>query len=315
MESTPYNTRIYTDFQGLQQLQHNPDSAAAKKEVSLQFEAILMQMVMHSMRDANKAFSKDSMFGGDQMDLYQDMFDKQLSLVMSSSGTGFADIVEKNIDQMSKSHEDYASTPAAIPVAVNATESQVTIQQPVMPQSSIPVPKTKSEKTTEATTPTTFLQKIWPFAQKAASALGLSPEILVAQVVLETNWGKSVIANGTHESSYNVFNIKADTSWKNKTVTVSSLEERNHILVKEKSQFRSYQSYEESFMDYVSFLKQNSRYQDALRHGNNPEGFVSALQDAGYATDSNYANKILSVYSSRTFQSAINRLKQGDLSF
>lgn len=99
MDKIAYDTRIYTDLQGLKRLQYEKDGVAAKKEVSQQFESLFMQMVFHSMRDANKALASD-LFGGQQMEMYQDMFDKQLSLMLPKGGLGLAELIEKNIDQM-----------------------------------------------------------------------------------------------------------------------------------------------------------------------------------------------------------------------
>ncbi|MDT4858717.1 flagellar rod assembly protein/muramidase FlgJ [compost metagenome] len=61
--------------------------------------------------------------------------------------------------------------------------------------------------------------------------------------------------------------------------------------MKEAASFRSYNSFEQSFHDYVSFLENNDRYQQAL-DSDNSEQFVRELQKAGYATDPQYARKI-----------------------
>ena len=65
------------------------------------------------------------------------------------------------------------------------------------------------------------------------------------------------------------------------------------MLVKKNEPFRVYQNIEDSISDYISFLSSGERYQEALSNPKNVEHFLHGLQKAGYATDPNYANKIL----------------------
>ncbi|MEO8400441.1 MAG: flagellar assembly peptidoglycan hydrolase FlgJ [Gammaproteobacteria bacterium] len=303
-----YNTRIYSDVQSLKQLHYSQDSVETKKEVSRQFEAILMQMVMHSMRDANKGFASSGLFGSDQMDMYQDMFDKQLTMSLSNSNLGFAKMVEDNIDQVQHSNAQGLT---------NTSGTHLISQEPLQPLDKSLLPTTEeplhSEKQPEQSSFASaedFIKKLWPSAKVAASLIGASPEILLAQAALETNWGKNVLPEARGNSTHNLFNIKADSAWGDKVVRVDSLEQKNGILVKEKSNFRSYDSFDESFMDYVSLLKQNDRYGSALNKAPDPGQFMHALQDAGYATDQNYANKIMKIYSSHNFQDLVTKVKQ-----
>lgn len=88
---------IYSDFSGLSNLRRKAgsDPGEAAREVAQQFESIFVGMMVKSMRDT---LPKDGMFGSHQMDAYQDMFDKQLALDLSSKGgLGLADIIEKQI--------------------------------------------------------------------------------------------------------------------------------------------------------------------------------------------------------------------------
>jgi flagellar protein FlgJ len=55
--------------------------------------------------------------------------------------------------------------------------------------------------------------------------------------------------------------------------------------------FRAYASYEESFADYAKLMK-TGRYAGVVAQANTAEGFASALQKAGYATDPQYASKL-----------------------
>jgi len=140
-----------------------------------------------------------------------------------------------------------------------------------------------------------FVRKLHPLAEQAARELGVAPKMLLAQAALETNWGRSLIRH-SEGSSFNLFNIKADKAWQGKKTQVSALEFEHGMAKKVTSPFRSYASFEESFQDYVSFIKSNPRYGDALKQAGNPEHYMHKLQQAGYATDPNYAEKVLKIY-------------------
>ncbi|GIZ13829.1 flagellar assembly peptidoglycan hydrolase FlgJ [Pseudomonas sp. NCCP-436] len=140
--------------------------------------------------------------------------------------------------------------------------------------------------------PQEFVATMLPMAEAAASKIGVDPRYLVAQAALETGWGKSIIRTGDGGSSYNLFGIKTHQSWNGDSARVLTTEYRDGKPVREVAKFRAYDSYAQSFEDYVSFLQSNGRYQKALSATENPERFVQELQQAGYATDPNYARKI-----------------------
>jgi len=137
-----------------------------------------------------------------------------------------------------------------------------------------------------------FVNAMLPMAKEAADRIGVDPRYLVAQAALETGWGKSVMRAQDGSSSHNLFGIKASSSWKGDSARAITSEFRNGEMVKETAQFRSYDSYKDSFHDLVTLLQSNNRYQDVVKSADNPEQFVRELQKAGYATDPNYANKI-----------------------
>ena len=139
--------------------------------------------------------------------------------------------------------------------------------------------------------PEEFVATMLPMAEQAAKKLGVDPRYLVAQAALETGWGKSIIRGSEGGSSHNLFGIKAH-GWGGGSTQVTTSEYVQGVKVKEKADFRSYASFEQSFNDYVDFLQSNGRYRQALQATANPERFVSELQQAGYATDPQYARKI-----------------------
>ncbi|MHC8390939.1 flagellar assembly peptidoglycan hydrolase FlgJ [Pseudomonas sp. MDT2-39-1] len=137
-----------------------------------------------------------------------------------------------------------------------------------------------------------FVNTMLPMAKEAADRIGVDPRYLVAQAALETGWGKSVMRAQDGSSSHNLFGIKASSSWKGESARAITSEFRNGEMVKETAQFRSYDSYKDSFHDLVTLLQTNNRYQDVVKSADNPEQFVRELQKAGYATDPDYASKI-----------------------
>ena len=64
-------------------------------------------------------------------------------------------------------------------------------------------------------------------------------------------------------------------------------------MVKKSAPFRVYSSVSESVNDYIKFLSNNPRYEAALEKANDVEHFLQGIQKAGYATDPQYAEKIL----------------------
>ncbi|MBH2035098.1 MAG: flagellar assembly peptidoglycan hydrolase FlgJ [Pseudomonadales bacterium] len=142
--------------------------------------------------------------------------------------------------------------------------------------------------------PEEFVATMLPMAQSAAEKIGVDARYLVAQAALETGWGKSIIRQQDGSSSHNLFGIKA-ADWQGDSARVLTTEYVDGKQVKESASFRAYGSFEQSFNDYVNFLQNNERYDDALDSAANPKRFVSELQRAGYATDPQYANKIAQI--------------------
>ncbi|MGX9461067.1 flagellar assembly peptidoglycan hydrolase FlgJ [Shewanella sp. A14] len=167
-----------------------------------------------------------------------------------------------------------------------------------LPQANVNAVKNKGIAVSEFTSPEHFISVLYPHAEKAAQSLGTSAEVLIAQSALETGWGQKVVRRNDGTMSHNLFNIKADKRWQGEKTSVNTLEFEKGIAVQQKADFRMYDNLEESFNDFVSFISQGDRYQDARNVAAEPTQFIKALQKAGYATDPQYANKVINVMKS-----------------
>ena len=285
-------------------LQGDPDKKALK-QVAAQFESIFTQMLFKSMRKANEAFEdEDSPFNASSVKFYRDMHDQQLSMELSQSGAlGLADII---VEQLSPTPGNY--TPASLfspglipPMVSKPTEPVEEIKETVAASNDLNV--IESEQS--------FVSELWQHAKQAAEKIGLSPAVMLAQSALETGWGKHIITKSDGQSSNNFFNIKADKSWQGDKAAKASLEFEDGVAVKKQSNFRAYNNIAESFDDFVNFLQQNPRYKSALKTTANPTEYLNELQKAGYATDPNYAQKIINVLSRSEFNDAIKSVASG----
>ncbi len=154
--------------------------------------------------------------------------------------------------------------------------------------------------------PEQFVQTIWPIAQKVGKEMGVEPKAIISQAALETGWGKYIIHESDGKNSHNLFGIKSDKRWDGAAANVSTLEYRNGVAKKEIAAFRSYDSYEHSLKDYAKFVKNSSRYENAVKQGSSIKGYAEGLQNGGYATDPNYAKKIQRIASGELLNTIIS---------
>src|SRR3984885_14049899 len=83
----------YTDLNGLAALKNAPSSPETIRAVSEQVEALFLQMMLKSMRDAASA---DGELDSNETSMYQDMFDKQVALTLAKrQDLGIARLFER----------------------------------------------------------------------------------------------------------------------------------------------------------------------------------------------------------------------------
>ncbi len=152
-----------------------------------------------------------------------------------------------------------------------------------------------------------FVQVAWDCAKTAANRMGLDPKVLMAQAALETGWGQFIAKKSDGTSSHNLFNIKTRADSIEDSVNIKTTEFIGNVPINVLASFKAYSSIEDSFHDYVALIESSPRYQVAAANAHDPKQYIAALHEAGYATDPNYTQKILSIYEGQPLQQALER--------
>ncbi|ACL72311.1 flagellar rod assembly protein/muramidase FlgJ [Thioalkalivibrio sulfidiphilus HL-EbGr7] len=308
----------YTDFQGFSDLRRlaREESPEAAEAAARQFEALFIQMMLKSMRDAMPV---DSGMDGDQVKFYQGMFDQQIALEMSR-GEGIG-LRESLLRQLNPEAPLASSGDGELPMPVHRLPVYQRPENP-WPQSRVEAPASAAAPAAaddasglprdwRPESPEAFIRDLWPHAERAGQALGVAPEVLLAQSALETGWGRHMIPNADGSNSFNLFGIKADNRWDGPRAHVQTLEYVGGVPERQRAAFRAYEHPGQSFDDYVAFITGNPRYREALARVPEAEGYLRGLQAAGYATDPAYADKILDILGRGSLQ-AVVALKNSD---
>jgi peptidoglycan hydrolase FlgJ len=275
----------YTDVTGLEALKRDPNSPQAISAVAQQVEALFLQMMLKSMRDASAAQETDS----NEMGMYQDMFDKQVALSISQH----ADL---GIGRLLRRQLEGRQAPGGLklgPSDLGAGEMA-------------PVPPASLPTAAIAHSPLEFVNHVMPSIQRAASALGVDPLGMLAQAALETGWGQRMPRNADGTASHNMFGIKAGEDWTGARAAADTMEVVNGVATPRRTAFRAYASIDESVNDFANLLKNSPRYRDVIAAGGNPGGYAESMGKSGYATDPEYGNKLNQILRSDTLQSAVS---------
>ena len=273
-----------------------------------QFEAFFIQSMLKTMRSASLA---KGLFESDKSDLFRDWHDQHLAKDLASKETfAVAKLLRGQFGSKQEQPTPVASlgtSPMLRRSPYSATEKPSYLRNTPLKQS-VTEEISKTLKKTDRTIPSTpekFVLEVYPHAQRAASKLNTSADVLVAIAALETGWGLHTPKNNFSQDSFNYFGIKAN-NWKGSIVTNTTTEFDGNKMIRIQDSFRAYSSPSESFDDFANLLLENKRYQDALKTNHDPKKFVEELHKAGYATDPNYAKKIFSILDGSILRNAIN---------
>ncbi len=353
--SLDFTSRLAIDSKSIDDLQllSKQDSKQALQEAAKQFEALFLQMLVKSMRDATL---KSGLIDSQQTQFYTEMYDQQLAQTMSAKGIGLADIM---VDQLTRTYHDPEQTAhftnqtkAENPTkstfivqssnnrdiqttnnhnfhqkdskttfnlsdsnnfATNQATAKVDISSQLWPDNmaeisalirthtvneeervSLSVAPTNKAITKASNKTADFINTLLPHANQVSESTGIPAQFMLAQAALESGWGKYEIRHADNSPSHNLFGIKAGSNWTGNIVETVTTEYINGIPQKMVEKFRAYSSYEEGFQDYANLLSNNPRYAEVL-NTQNASDFANGLQRAGYATDPQYADKLLRI--------------------
>ena len=282
------------DAQALSALKQDAihDPKGSLKQVALQMEGLFVQMMLKSMR---AALPKDDLFNSEATQLYTTMYDQQISQQLSQKGLGLADMMVKQLSVSSAEPDESAGN---VPLLLENEVLQVwplqkldQLVQKAMPRFVSP------ESGAMATDNGMFMARLSIPALVASQKSGIPHQLIVAQAALESGWGVREIPAAAGKSSYNLFGVKSGSNWAGPVSDIITTEYEQGIARKIKASFRVYGSYTEAVNDYVRLLTENPRYAQVLT-ARDPEQAAHALQQAGYATDPQYADKLTRVINS-----------------
>lgn len=328
MNATDMSNQFALDVQGFQRLQHTArlDPEEGVGSAAQQFEALFVQMMMKSMRDA---IPTSGLLNSSATDTYQQMLDQQWSQVVASKGVGLADVLIEQLKRegaISKGDDGASSadqqtqaliagiprgTPRILDSPLNPGDKSVpgvdsesrflaeleAVRQGQRPEAALAQPETQRQAADKLPHVDQFMHTLAAPAQAASANSGVPAELILAQAALETGWGKHEIATRDGQNSHNLFGIKAGSQWQGETTDVVTHEYINGRRTQVVDSFRVYDSYEHAFTDYANLIGNNPRYA-GVTQALTAEQAARELQRGGYATDPLYADKLVAVMDS-----------------
>ena len=289
MASTPGIANV-TDFAGFAKLRADAraNDPEALRTAARQFEAMFTQMLLKTAHSQSQdGGSGGDLLGGSDSDVYRDLYDQQMAQQISAGkGLGLADMLVNQLRGLSSSSSSASQTASAAALARTASASAPAANW---------LPKSEQE----------IVAAIRPHAEKAAAELGVPARMLIAQAALETGWGQHLPRQADGSASFNLFGIKAGSGWTGASTAKATSEFDGSGWSRQTASFRAYGSIGHAFEDYVGLLKNNPRYAPALSAGSSA-GFAQGLQRAGYATDPDYAQKLLKIANSPEMSAALS---------
>jgi peptidoglycan hydrolase FlgJ len=256
------------------------DPKAAVREAAKQFEALFMQQLLKSMRQASLG---SGLLDNSGSQLGTEMLDTQFAAKMSGLPGGLSELIARHLERQlgsAAAQGEALDEDGLDPAAAGA-------------QTPLARPAAGSLSGTQAD----FVRRHRAAAQAAQAESGIPASFMLAQAAHETGWGRQPIRHADGSSAHNFFGIKAGANWAGPVAEVATTEVIDGEPRKVKAKFRAYASDAESFRDYARLIRDTPRYRDAFAQAGATdagaaERFARELQRAGYATDPLYAQKL-----------------------
>lgn len=303
------------DFSHLDRLKRSVQGEGAQNEEALrdvaqQFETLMLQQLLKQARQSTPGL--ENILGSQQMKLAQSMSDEQIAQSLGKAGgLGLAEALMNQLrGNLASATDGRLSADRGLPGLSGASAQGVAGQG--KPFDSISdllelLGKTQIGKQARASADAVFtaikgapshiedfVAQMAEPARQAAEKSGIPAKLILSQAALESGWGRREIRGEDGSNSHNLFGIKATSSWKGKVVNIMTTEYVNGEPKKMMQPFRAYNSYAESFTDYARLISQAERYSEVMTA---PDAKAAAvrIQEAGYATDPAYADKLISI--------------------
>ena len=298
-------------------------------KVLQQFEALFLQQMLKNMRTASLG---NGLFQSDQTEFYRDMYDQQIAtelankevlgisqLINRQLGLTQAPLNESSAQRINQAPKAEFGIPVETEKVQHVTQANIPLAsieksryfEPAIPAAKSiidglqeirlePVKHEPKPFAFKPDSPEDFVDYAYQYAIAPAKRLGVNANVILAIAALETGWGTQLPTEG-NKLSNNYFGIKADSRWSGDKIDSETLEFEEGMFNRLKQSFRVYQNLEDSFNDFAEFILGNERYDKAVLSAGDEKSFLQEIQRAGYATDPQYADKVLDVLRNNVF--------------
>ncbi len=276
-----------------------------QREVARQFEAIFIQMMLKQVRQ--QSAQMPSLFDSQATRMAQSMSDEQAALAMANPGLGLADALMAQMQGgvLKQSADPLANPPEAARSRLPGLQSRIGEGRREMADSIDSLidrlaRRGAGDRIGGAIQGApehirSFVDRMAAAAELASRRSGVPAKLILSQAALESGWGEREIRRPDGRSSHNLFGIKAGGGWRGEVVNVMTTEYDEDGVAHRMSQpFRAYGSYAESFQDYAELIGGSDRYGKVVT-APSAEAAARRIQEAGYATDPGYADKLISI--------------------
>ncbi|HLR30720.1 MAG TPA: flagellar assembly peptidoglycan hydrolase FlgJ [Paenalcaligenes sp.] len=284
------------------QAAQHPQNPNVQAEIAQQFESIFIQQILKYARQSA------ALFGAEQSSAQKMAYalnDEQLSLALSDPGLGLAQALQQQMREQSGVDDfvPYAMAEQA-PSRKAGLRSHVGKARVIeAPDLSSLIRKLTGHQGMEQVISAIkgapahiqrFVDTMRTAAEQAAAETGIPMKLILSQAALESGWGQRQITHEDGRPTFNLFGIKAGSNWSGPVAEIMTTEFLKGRKVKMPQPFRAYASYEESFSDYARLISGQNRYASVLA-AESAEDAAHRIQEAGYATDPKYAQKLISI--------------------
>jgi flagellar protein FlgJ len=278
---------------------------AEQKAVAQQFEAMFIQMMLKQARQTSDM--EPTLFDSSATRMARSLQDEQAALQLANPGLGLARALLEQIrggrspadrlDPLADAPELASSRLPGLRSRIGEGRREVaesiTALIDMLSQGGV------SEKISSAIRGAPghihdFVNRMSAAADYASRQSGVPAKLILSQAALESGWGRRELLREDGSTSHNLFGIKATGGWKGEVVYATTTEFENGVAHKVREPFRAYDSYADSFADYARLIGRNERYREVLT-APTAEAAAQRIQEAGYATDPSYADKLISI--------------------